>query len=113
MLKPTRLLLTTICCAGFVSAQEPNPDYPKLEGFAGYSAAITTYVTVPLLPLNGYGQVDLDAKRGFEQRPGAGIEIFEETRVKDDACRVAMTPFDRELPAIDEIGHAQGGFPYC
>ena len=66
MLKPTSLLLTTICCAGFVSAQEPNPGYPKLELFAGYSAAITTYVTVPLQPLNGYGQVDLDAKRGFE-----------------------------------------------
>src|SRR5262245_40618774 len=30
--------------------------------------------------------------------------------VEYDAVGVAMTPFDRETPAVDEIGHAWSGF---
>src|SRR5262245_4810887 len=54
----------------------------------------------------------LHPERLLEQPPGAPVEILEKTAVEHDACRVAMTPFDRELPAIDEIGHARGGFSY-
>ena len=42
---------------------------------------------------------------GLEQRPGAPIEEFEEAAVEHDAGRIAMGPFDGELPAADEIGH--------
>jgi hypothetical protein len=66
MLKPIRLLIATICCAHFLVAQEPGRTYPKWEGFGGYSSAITTSVIIPLPSANTYGQVDLDAKRGFE-----------------------------------------------
>lgn len=73
MLKPTHLLMATICCARLLSAQENKPGYSKLEGFAGYSSVITTDVTIPLLSVNGYGQADLDSTRGFE---GAVIRNF-------------------------------------
>lgn len=73
MLKPTNLLIVTICCAHFLPAQETNPGYSNLEGFVGYSSVITTYVTIPLPSVNGYGQVDLDSARGFE---GAVIRNF-------------------------------------
>jgi hypothetical protein len=66
MLKPAGLLIMTICGAQFLSAQEPTPAYPKWEGSAGYSAATTSSVIIPLPSANTYGQVDLDAKRGFE-----------------------------------------------
>ena len=46
-------------------------------------------------------------KRFLEKTPHAPIEIFEEAAVEDDASRIAVTPFDRELPAEDEIGHAR------
>src|SRR5215472_486469 len=66
MLKPTSLLIVTICGARFLPAQEPSPGYPKWEGFGGYSSVITTYVTVSLPSVNGYGTSDLDSTRGFE-----------------------------------------------
>ena len=66
MLKPIILLIVTICAAHFLSAQEPSPGYPKWEGFAGYSATTTSSVIIPLPSANTYGQVDLDAKLGFE-----------------------------------------------
>src|SRR5919197_1928740 len=50
-----------------------------------------------------------DVERRFEQAPRAPIEKLEEAAVEHDPGRVAMTPFDGELPAIDEIGHAWSG----
>src|SRR5579872_7285269 len=38
--------------------------------------------------------VRLYAERCLEQRPGAPVEIFKETRIEDDSRRVAMTPFN-------------------
>ena len=49
--------------------------------------------------------VRLHAERRLEQGPGAPIEEFEEPAVEDDAGRVAMAPFDHELPSVDEIVH--------
>src|SRR3984957_4450267 len=49
--------------------------------------------------------VRLHAERRLEQGPGAPIEEFEEPAVEDDAGRVAMAPFDHELPSVDETGH--------
>jgi len=51
--------------------------------------------------------VRLHRKRFLKKTPHAPIEIFEEAAVEHDASRVAVTPFDRELPAEDEIGHAR------
>src|SRR5215471_19264016 len=48
----------------------------------------------------------LDAERGLEQGPCADVEIFEEAAVEHDAGGIAVAPFDRDLPAIDESGHA-------
>src|SRR5438094_10609329 len=53
--------------------------------------------------------VRLHRKRFLKKTPHAPIEIFEEAAVEHDASRVAVTPFDRELPAKNEIGHAQVG----
>ena len=50
----------------------------------------------------------LDAERGVEQQPGAGVEEFEEARIEHDAGRVAVAPGDGQLPAEDERGHACG-----
>jgi len=47
----------------------------------------------------------LNPERGFEQRPGAPIEEFKKAGIEDDAGGVALSPFDRELPAADKIGH--------
>src|ERR1700727_1355905 len=52
--------------------------------------------------------VRLHAERRLEQGPGAPIEKFEEPAVEDDAGRVAMAPFDHELPSVDETGHCFG-----
>src|ERR1700722_16285704 len=52
--------------------------------------------------------VRLHAERRLEKGPGAPIEEFEEPAVEDDAGRVAMTPFDHELPSVDETGHCFG-----
>lgn len=49
--------------------------------------------------------VRLHAERRLEQGPRAPVEEFEETAVEDDAGRVAMAPFDHELPSVDETGH--------
>jgi len=46
-------------------------------------------------------------ERGLEQRPGAGVEDLEESGVENDAGRIAIAPFDPELPAVDEIGHGE------
>jgi hypothetical protein len=54
----------------------------------------------------------LDAERRQKHLPGAGIEHFEETAVEHDAGRVALAPFDRQLPAESERCHAS--FPdFC
>jgi len=45
----------------------------------------------------------LNPERGFEQRPGAPIEEFKKAGIEDDAGGVALSPFDRELPAADKI----------
>ena len=60
---------------------------------------------MPMMP-NAFQVRRFDAQRQFEQRPGAPIEEFEEAGVEDDARWVAMAPFDGELPAIDQSGHA-------
>src|SRR5262249_37165190 len=49
-------------------------------------------------------------KRFLEKTPHAPIEILEEAAVEHDASRVAVTPFDRELPAQNEITHARNRF---
>jgi hypothetical protein len=49
-------------------------------------------------------------KRFLEKTPHAPIEILEEAAVENDANRVAVTPFDRELPAQNEISHARNRF---
>jgi hypothetical protein len=49
-------------------------------------------------------------KRFLEKTPHAPIEILEEAAVEHDASRVAVTPFDRELPAQNEISHARNRF---
>ena len=49
------------------------------------------------------------AERRLEQQPCAPVEELEEAAVEYDAGRIAMTPFDGELPAIDEIGHTGFG----
>src|SRR5580692_12428326 len=49
--------------------------------------------------------VRLHAERRLEQGPGAPIEEFEEPALEDDPGRVAMSPFDHELPSVDETGH--------
>src|ERR1700722_3195487 len=49
--------------------------------------------------------VRLHAERRLEQGPRAPIEELEEPAVEDDAGRVAMTPFDHELPSVDKTGH--------
>src|SRR6476620_10685863 len=56
--------------------------------------------------------VRLHVERRLEQLPRAPIEILEEAAVEHDARRVAMTPFHRELPPVDKIGHALVRFPY-
>src|SRR5207248_8998808 len=56
--------------------------------------------------------VRLHVERRLEQPPRAPIEILEEAAVEYDARRVAMAPFHRELPPVDEIGHARVRFPY-
>src|SRR5262249_35670785 len=59
-----------------------------------------------------HGQlVRFHLQRFLEKTPHAPNEIFEGAAVEHDASRVAMTPFDRELPAEDEIGHARFRFP--
>src|ERR1700722_15293330 len=52
--------------------------------------------------------VRLYAERSLKEGPRAPIEEFEEPAVEDDAGRVAMTPFDHELPSVDETGHCFG-----
>jgi hypothetical protein len=47
----------------------------------------------------------LNPERGFEQRPRAPIEEFEKAGVEDNAGGVALSLFDRKLPAADEICH--------
>src|SRR5271155_2719070 len=49
----------------------------------------------------------LHAEGFFKKRPGAPIEEFEKVAVEDDAGRVALAPFDGEMPPADEIGHAR------
>src|SRR5262249_16048379 len=51
-------------------------------------------------------------KRFLEKTRHAPMQIFEEAAVEDDASRIAVTPFDRDLPAEDEIGHARFRFPF-
>src|SRR5262249_19224998 len=46
------------------------------------------------------------AQRLLEHAPDAPVEELEEVAVEDDAGRIAMTPFDDELPVVDEIAHA-------
>ena len=54
----------------------------------------------------GAGQVEgFDAQRGLEERPRPPVEEFEETAIEYDACRIAVTPFDRKLPLTEEMGH--------
>ena len=55
----------------------------------------------------GAGKISrLYAERRLEKRPSAPIEEFEETAVEDDPCRVAIAPFDGELPPAEDIGHS-------
>src|SRR5580700_6792833 len=49
--------------------------------------------------------VRLHAECRLEEGPRAPIEELEEPAVEDDAGRVAMAPFDHELPSVDETGH--------
>src|SRR5215471_21276563 len=46
-------------------------------------------------------------QRFLEQQPRAPVEELEEAAVEHDAGRIAMTPFDGELPVVDEIAHAR------
>src|SRR5262249_58842597 len=44
-------------------------------------------------------------ERRLDHEPGVPIKKFKKTAVEDNAGGIAMTPFHRELPAIDEICH--------
>src|SRR5262249_58914517 len=50
-------------------------------------------------------------KRFLEKTPHAPIEILEEAAVEHDASRVAVTPFDPELPAAHESSHYPNSRP--
>ena len=43
----------------------------------------------------------------MEERVGAGIEIFEITREKDDSEGIAITPFNLDFFAVNEHGLAE------
>jgi len=47
----------------------------------------------------------LGAQRGCKKRPGAPVKKLEKAAVENDTGRIAVSPFDGELPPADEIGH--------
>ena len=63
-----RLLFVPMIIAGWAlraPAQEAITQYPKIEGFAGYSGVLTNSVLIPIAPsLNG--GTDLDSSTGLE-----------------------------------------------
>src|SRR5262245_37665014 len=44
----------------------------------------------------------LHAERRLEHVPGVGVEDLEEAAVENDAGRIALAPFDGQLPAVGE-----------
>jgi hypothetical protein len=63
-----RLLLAAMITASWtprILAQEASTQYPKIEGFAGYSGVITSSVLIPIGPGRN-GGTDLDSSVGLE-----------------------------------------------
>lgn len=63
-----RLLLAAMITASWtprILAQEASTQYPKIEGFAGYSGVITSSVLIPIGPGRN-GGTDLDSSAGLE-----------------------------------------------
>ncbi len=48
----------------------------------------------------------LHAEGGLEHFPGVGVEDLEVAAVEHDAGRIALAPFDGQLPAVGERRHA-------
>ena len=73
---------------------------PNFTGLMKLARASTS--GMPMMPKVSFELMRLDAERGLEQKPGAGVEEFEETRIEYDAGRVAIAPGNGQLSAVDE-----------